>query len=88
MLRCENQVTIVFRPFLDFMDTFKLFKTPNMLVLMLDPWFNDLNTLGNYVGHFLAIEIASAYDSQFLLPTFKSLYYKLHGWSNVSTNVV
>lgn len=88
MLTCENQVTIVFRPFLDFMDTFKLFKAHNMFVLMLDPWFNDLNTLGDYVDHFLIIETASAYDSQFLLTTFKSLYYKLHGWSNVSTNIV
>jgi hypothetical protein len=74
MLTCENQATIVFRPFLDFMDILKLFKAHNMLVFMLDPWFNDFNTLGDYVNHFLAIGTASAYDSQFLLPTFKSLY--------------
>ncbi len=74
MLTCENQMTIIFRPFLDFMDTFKLFTAHNMLVLMLDPWIIDLNTSGDYVGHFLAIEIASGYDSQFLVPTFKSLY--------------
>jgi hypothetical protein len=74
MLTCENQVTIFFRPFLDFMDTFKLVKAHNMFVFMLDLWFNNLNTLEDHVGHFLAIETASAYDSQFLLPTFKSLY--------------
>jgi hypothetical protein len=31
------QVAIVLRPFLNFMDSFKLFKSHNMLVLMLDP---------------------------------------------------
>jgi len=43
--------------FLDFMDFFKLFKTHNMLTsFMLDPWFKDLNLVGDYVDHLLAIE--------------------------------
>ncbi len=45
------QVAIVLRPFLDFMDSFKLFKTHNVLVLMLDPCFKDLSLVGDYVGH-------------------------------------
>jgi hypothetical protein len=45
------QVAIVLRPFLDFMDSFKLFKTHDMLVLILDPFFKDLNLVGDYVGH-------------------------------------
>jgi hypothetical protein len=45
------QVAIVLGPFLDSMDFFKLFKTYNMLVLMLDPCFKDLSLVGDYVGH-------------------------------------
>jgi hypothetical protein len=44
--------------------------------------------MGDSVGHFLAIEIVSAYDSQFLFPTFKSLYQKFHGRLNACTSVV
>jgi hypothetical protein len=33
----QEQVTLVLRPFLDFMDCFKIFKAHNMVVLMLDP---------------------------------------------------
>jgi len=33
----QLQVAIVLRPFFNFMDSFKLFKSHNMLVLMLDP---------------------------------------------------
>lgn len=43
--------------FLDFMDFFKLFKAHNMLTsFMLDPWFKNLNLVGDYVDHLLAIE--------------------------------
>jgi hypothetical protein len=42
----------------------------------------------NYVGHFSNFEIGSAYDNQFLFPTLKNLYQKLHGWLNVSTSVM
>ncbi len=45
------QVAFVLRPFLDFMDSFKLFKTHHMLVLMLDPCFKDLSLVGDYVRH-------------------------------------
>jgi hypothetical protein len=37
----QLQVAFVLRPFLDFMDSFKLSKAHNMLVLMLDPQFKD-----------------------------------------------
>jgi hypothetical protein len=53
------------------MDSFKLFKTHNMLILMLDPWFKDSSLVGDYVGHVLAIEIVATYDTQFLFPTSK-----------------
>jgi hypothetical protein len=41
----------VLKPFLDFMDSFKLFKTHDVLVLMLDLCFKDLSLVGDYVGH-------------------------------------
>jgi hypothetical protein len=59
----QLQVAIVLRPFLDFMDNFKLSKAHNMLAFMLDPWFKDLSLVRNYVGHAFTIEIASAYDT-------------------------
>jgi hypothetical protein len=68
------RVVIVLKPFLNFMDSFKLFKTHNMLALMIDPRFKDLNLVGNYVGQASTTEIASAYDTHFLLPTFKALF--------------
>ncbi len=70
------------------MDSFKLSKTHNMLVLMLDPWFKDLSLVGDYVGHVSTIEIATTYDTQFLFPTLKKLYQKLHGRLNASLSVV
>jgi hypothetical protein len=59
----QLQVAIVLRPFFNFMDSFKLSKAHNMLVLMLDPLFKDLSLVGNYVGHASTIEIVSAYDT-------------------------
>jgi hypothetical protein len=56
------------------MDCFKLSKAHNMVALMLDPRFKDLSLVGNYVGHSSTIGIATAYDREFLLPTFKTLY--------------
>jgi len=44
--------------------------------------------VGNYVGQAFAIEIASAYDTQFLLPILKALFQKLHGQLNASSSVV
>jgi hypothetical protein len=67
----QLQVAFVLRPFLDFMDSFKLFKAHNMLVLMLDPQFKDLSLVGDYVGHASIIEIDVAHDTQILLLTFK-----------------
>jgi hypothetical protein len=75
----QLQVAFVLRLFLDFMDSFKLSKAHNMLVLMLDPQFKDLSLVGDYVGHALVIEIDVAYDTEFLPLTFKILYQKLHG---------
>jgi len=51
-----KQVTIVLRCFLD---CFKLFKTHNMVVLMLDPHLKDLSSMGDYINHFFAIEIVA-----------------------------
>jgi hypothetical protein len=55
---------------------------------MLDHWSKDLNVVGNYVGHASIIEIIIAYESQFLIPTLKTLYQKLHGWSIVLSSIV
>ncbi len=43
----QEQVALVLRPFLDFMDYFKLFKAHNMVVLMLDPCFKNLSLVGD-----------------------------------------
>ncbi len=64
----QLQVAILLKLFLDFMDSFKF------LAIMLDPQFKDLSLVGNYVGQASAIEIARAYDTQFVLPTFKALF--------------
>jgi hypothetical protein len=79
----REQVAHVLRPFLDFMDCFKLSKVHNMVAFMLDPWFKDLSPMGNNVGHSFAIEIITTYDREFLLPTLKTLYHKHYGCSNV-----
>ncbi len=51
----QKQVAFILRPFLDFVDCFKLSKVHNMVVLMLDPRFKDLSLIGDYVGHSFAI---------------------------------
>jgi len=57
----REQVALVLRPFLDFMDCFKHSEAHNMVVLMLDPRFKDLSLMGNYVGHTFVIGIVAAY---------------------------
>jgi hypothetical protein len=56
------------------MDFFQPTKAHNMVALMLDPRFKDLTLVGDYVGHVFAVEIATTYDVNFLLPTFKIMY--------------
>jgi hypothetical protein len=54
------------------MDYYKLSNVHDMLALMLDLWFKDLNLVGDYVGQATTIEIAFAYDS---ISFFKLLGY-------------
>jgi hypothetical protein len=65
----RKQMTINLIPFLDFMDSLKLFKAYNMFALMLYPQLKDLNLVRNYIDHSSTIDIANAYDNQFLIPT-------------------
>ncbi len=51
----RKQLALVLRPFLDFMDCFKLSKTHNVIALMLDARFKDLSLMGDYVGHYSTI---------------------------------
>jgi hypothetical protein len=44
--------------------------------------------VGNYVGHCSTIGIVATHDREFLLPTFKTLYQKHHGWSNASSPIM
>jgi hypothetical protein len=67
---------------------FKPIKAHNMVVLMVNLWFKDLNLVVNDVGHSFIIEIVAKYDREFFLPTLKTLYQKHHGWSNTSSIVV
>jgi hypothetical protein len=80
-----KQVAIVLKPFLN---CFKLFKTYNMVVLMLELHFKDLSSMGDYIDHSFAIEIVVRhmiinYSSQPSRPCTKScmnnqmLYKKL-----------
>ncbi len=75
----QGQVIMVLRTFLDFMFSFKSIKTHNMVALILDPQFKNLNLAVDYVGHSFAIKIVATCDKQFLFPTLKTLYYKFHG---------
>ncbi len=70
----QKQVNVVLQPFLNFMDFFQPTKAHNMVALVLDPRFKDLSLVGDYVGHAFAIEIATTYDVNFLLSTFKIMY--------------
>ncbi len=61
------------------MNFFQLFKYYDMIVLMLDSRFKDLSLVGDYVEHASTNKIATTYDVNFLLPTFKiTMYQKLH----------
>jgi uncharacterized protein YqgQ len=58
---------------------FQLLKTYDMIVLMLDSRLKDLSLIGDYVKHASTNKIATTYDVNFLLPTFKTtVYQKLH----------
>jgi hypothetical protein len=66
----QEQIIIVLTPFLDFMFSFKFTKAPNMITLLLSPWFKDLSLVVDYVGHFSTIEIDVVYDKKFFLPSY------------------
>jgi hypothetical protein len=53
---------------------FKFSKLHNMFTFMLDLWFKDLNSKGDYVVQALTIDIVVTYDGQFFLLTFMILY--------------
>jgi hypothetical protein len=59
-----------------------------MVLLMLDLRFKNLSLVGNYVGHSSTVGITATYDREFLLPTFKTLYPKHHGQSNVFSPII
>lgn len=87
-INMQRQVTIVLSPFLDFMYSFNPTKAHNMVILMLDPQFEDLSLMVNCVGHSFTIKIAIAYNIEFFLPTLKILYQKHHGQSNISSIIM
>jgi hypothetical protein len=58
----QGQVIMVLRTFLDFMFSFKSIKTHNMVALILDPQFKNLNLAVDYVGHSFAIKIVATCD--------------------------
>ncbi len=67
------------------MDYYKLSKVHDMLAFMLDLWFKDLNLVGDYVEQATTIEIAFAYDSNFLLQTLRicTKSHNMDGWTLV-----
>jgi hypothetical protein len=45
-----------------------------MLLFMLDPCVKHFSSVGDYVGHAAAIDIAYTCDAHFFLPTLQELY--------------
>jgi hypothetical protein len=66
--RMAGEVATVLRPLLSFARTFDVGKAHNMLALMLDPRFKDLEVILNYVGHDMAKQVVDDYDSKVLVP--------------------
>jgi hypothetical protein len=66
--RMASEVATVLQPFLSFARTFDAGKAHNMLALMLDPRFKDLEVILNYVGHDVVKQVVDEYDSKVLVP--------------------
>jgi hypothetical protein len=66
--RMVGEVATVLRPFLSFARTFDAGKAHNMLALILDPRFKDLEVILKYVGHDVAKQVVDKFDSKVLVP--------------------
>ena len=62
--RMVGEVAIVLQPFLSFPHTFDAGKVHNILALMLDPQFKDLEVILNYVGHDVAKQVIDEHDNK------------------------
>jgi hypothetical protein len=51
--------------------------THKVLVLMLDPWFKNLQLVRNYMGFDMAMHIVVVYDRGMLMPFLFIVYNKL-----------
>jgi hypothetical protein len=61
-----------------------------MLAIMLDPCFISLQIIKNYVGHGVAIRLASKYDAKTMIPLLIACFDRLNPTSQacaVATNV-
>jgi hypothetical protein len=58
----QGKVIGVLKPFLAFVSSFQPRHVHNMLVFMLEPHFKNLQSIKNYVGLELAMQVATNYD--------------------------
>jgi hypothetical protein len=65
---------ILLKPFLAFAFSLQLQSAHNMLVLMLDPCFKNLQLIRNYVELEVVMEIVVEYDRTILMPLLLTVY--------------
>ncbi len=64
----------VLKPFFAFASSIQFQSAHNMLVLMLDPCFKNLQLIQNYVGLEVVMEIVVEYDRTILMPLLLTVY--------------
>jgi hypothetical protein len=70
----QTKVIGVLKPFLAFASSFQSCHAHNMMVLMFDPCFKNLQFIRDYVGLELAMQVATNYDQEILMPLLLIVY--------------
>jgi CO/xanthine dehydrogenase Mo-binding subunit len=73
----QAKVISVLKSFLTFAPSFQPHHVHNMLVLMFDMCFKNLQFIKDYVGLELAMQVVVDYDQEILMPLLLIVYHAL-----------
>ncbi len=71
----QAEIISVLKPFLAFASSFRPCHVHNMLILIFDLCFKNLELIRDYVNLELAMQVAANYDQKILMPLLLTIYH-------------
>jgi hypothetical protein len=73
-----GQVPTALGPFLAFFESYIAAKAHNMLAIMFDPRFKNMNVICDFVGDSFALQVVAEYDIKIMYPLLVQTYFHLN----------